>query len=106
YQHGTAWMVFGSMLNELALVFALPRTESDELEAHPGASCDLHLAPADQHLKPRTHLQPNFHRFFISHEEAANPRMVLHIPSGCSTNSSPLPGCGVSACHRLDGVWK
>src|SRR5437762_910206 len=54
YHNGTAWVVFGSMLDELALDFALQRSQSDELVAHPGRSSDSRLAPWGQRLKDRT----------------------------------------------------
>src|SRR5438045_1847056 len=60
HHNGTAWVVLGSMLERLALIFALQRSQSHELDAQVGASDDLHLAPQDQHLKPWTHLLPNF----------------------------------------------
>src|SRR5438128_1503150 len=56
-------VVSGSKLDELPLVFALQRSQSDELEAHPRRASDLHQAPMDQHLKPGTHIPPNFPRF-------------------------------------------
>src|SRR5437762_10339032 len=82
YHNGTSWLMPGSLLKQLALVFALRRSESDELEARPGASDDLRVAPRYQHLKPGTHLPPDFPRIFVARTGTVNSPMVLQVPYG------------------------
>src|SRR5947207_426358 len=89
------------MCEVLASLFALQRSQSDELGADIGCSSESHLAPRDQHFKAGTHLPPDFHRIFITREVPAISPTVTHGPCGCSADECALPGCGSSQWHPL-----
>src|SRR6266446_4997936 len=61
--NGTLWLMAGSVVEQLAPVFELGCSESEELDAQPCASDDLHLAPGDQHLRPGTQLLQGILKF-------------------------------------------
>src|SRR5437762_61808 len=105
YHNGTPRFMAGSMREQLALVFALLRSESDELDAQPGVPDDLHVAAWDQKRKHGTHLPPDFPRIFVSHH---GYREFTRGPPGTLSLHDALPISARVRCITMapPGSWR